>query len=191
MNHVTEHKSEALMRFIKEAVDIDATVFPVDNIRDLASEVLDFLNENGIINLPCGLPENGNWADVVSHLQKNGITIIPNPDREILESHGVGLNAADFGIAENGTLVFMETSSEEVRIGTVPGIHMALLQAGNIFENSSSITVEIERFISRQLEERQPSRVSFVTGPSRTADIECDLTIGVHGPEMLVIFILK
>ncbi len=191
MSHLTEHKSGLLNLFTSEATNVDAQVVQAANMHHLASEVLDFLNENGIINLPCGLSENGEWAEVVTHLQKNGITIIPNPGREILESHGVGLNAADFGIAENGTLVFMETSSEDVRIGTVPGIHIALLQAGNIFENSSGLTGEIEKFISSQLASGQPSRVSFVTGPSRTADIECDLTIGVHGPEMLVIFILR
>ena len=191
MNLSSEHNSEALIHFIKEAEEIDATVFPVDNLRDLASAVLDFLNENGILNLPCGLPANGKWTEIVPHLQKNGITIIPDPGREILESHGVGLNAANFGIAENGTLVFMETSSEEVRIGTVPGIHIALLQADAIYQSSAELTGEIEKFISQQSENRQPSRVSFITGPSRTADIERDLTIGVHGPEMLVIFVLK
>ncbi len=192
MEHLTnQHIADRTRRFIREAEDVDSKVFTAESIRDLASILLDFLNESKITNLHCNIQGDCIWAEAISYIKNNGIVIITNTNRESLETHGAGLNAADFGIAETGTLVFFESAADEVRIGTIPKIHIVLLDAENIYEKSSELSGEIEKFITSQLEGGKPGRVSFISGPSRTADIERDLTIGVHGPETLALFILR
>jgi L-lactate dehydrogenase complex protein LldG len=91
------------------------------------------------------------------------------------------ISGADAAIAATGTLV-LAARPELPRAATVlPPLHIALLDRGRIVPTFADL---ILTWRSRGL----PSGLFFVTGPSRTGDIEQTLTIGVHGPgELLVI----
>jgi L-lactate dehydrogenase complex protein LldG len=99
--------------------------------------------------------------------------------REAAAAAKVGISAADWGIADTGTLVFDAAPVEQRLVSTLPPIHVAFAATGRILPDLASA-----------LERMDPSRsgyISFITGPSRTADIERVLTIGVHGPFRLVV----
>ena len=107
-----------------------------------------------------------------------------------LRNHGngihVGLTFADFGIAETGTLV-INSDSEEKRLTTmISDVHVAVLPVSNIRETALDMADELESLISKP-----SSYTAFITGPSRTADIERVLAIGVHGPLELHIVLLE
>jgi L-lactate utilization protein LutC len=92
---------------------------------------------------------------------------------------------AQWAIAETGTLV-LETKSERHRlVSLVPAMHIAILAAGRILRTMSealeavSTTGELSR------------TVTFITGPSRTSDIELTLAIGVHGPARLHVIVIE
>jgi L-lactate dehydrogenase complex protein LldG len=92
---------------------------------------------------------------------------------------------AQYGIAETGTVVFI-SSAEYPRRASMLALHVT-------FALSKSNIVETLEGISKKLEmefREKPNYISFITGPSRTADIENQLIIGVHGPisqEILII----
>jgi L-lactate dehydrogenase complex protein LldG len=102
--------------------------------------------------------------------------------REAAAAAKVGISAADWGIADTGTLVFDAAPVDQRLVSTLPPIHVAFAATGRILPG-----------LAAALERIDPSRcgyISFVTGPSRTADIERVLTIGVHGPSrLLVLFV--
>jgi L-lactate dehydrogenase complex protein LldG len=192
MNQIGIHSLGYPIGLFKQSAEAaDAVVFTAPDAKELASAIYSYCFEKGIANLPCDLADAGPWGMVASHLRNYGINLIPQTDKATLETHGAGLNAADFGIANTGTLVFFEKADDEVRTGTIPATHLALLSASDIRDCADDLAVEIDLFIGRRLQSGQPCRVSFVTGPSRTADIERTLTIGVHGPKALAIFILE
>ena len=91
----------------------------------------------------------------------------------------VGISQMDFGIADTGTLVQDATAVEGRLASTLPSIHVALLETANIVPNLATAITRVDP--------NRGSYISMITGPSRTADIERVLTIGVHGPERLVI----
>jgi len=94
---------------------------------------------------------------------------------------------ADWGIAETGTLV-IDSSSEDVRIATMLAeTHIAVLPASKIKPDSAAF----EKELNAVLKADTPSYYAFITGASRTADIERVLTIGVHGPQELHILIVE
>lgn len=116
----------------------------------------------------------------------SGIKVIDPPYRSHLEGIHTALTSADWAIAETGSLV-LDSSSEDLRIATMLSeTHVAWIPASRIMPDAEAL--------SSYLREKMlvfPSYMSFITGPSRTADIERILAIGVHGPQELHILLLE
>ena len=95
----------------------------------------------------------------------------------------VGITTAQAAIAETGTLVLDSTHERHRLVSLVPPVHIALVNASTICE-----TVGDALSLLRKQNDISPA-VTFITGPSRTADIELTLTVGVHGPQALYVII--
>ena len=104
------------------------------------------------------------------------------PDAHDIFSFDVGITTVQAAIAETGTLVLDSTQERHRLVSLVPPVHIAIVDASKIFETLG----EALTFIHTN--EISPA-VTFITGPSRTADIELTLTVGVHGPQELYVII--
>lgn len=110
--------------------------------------------------------------------------------RENLREHpggiDMGVTRVDFGIAETGTLV-LNSDSEETRLSTMLcETHVAILEEGKIRKTALSMADELNDLVKHP-----SSYTAFITGASRTADIERVLALGVHGPLELVILLVE
>lgn len=94
----------------------------------------------------------------------------------------VGVTMAQWGIAAAGTLVLQGGEERHRLLSLLPPVHIALLPASRLLATLG----EALKLLPRPL----PAAVTFVTGPSRTADIELQLVIGVHGPRQLHVVLL-
>jgi L-lactate dehydrogenase complex protein LldF len=102
---------------------------------------------------------------------------------EVDESIKAGITGALAGIAETGTLVIPGGEGQPLTASLLPEIHIAVLRTSDIEES-------LEKVMERRKLEVYPATV-LVSGPSRTADIEMTLTIGVHGPGELHVFLIS
>jgi L-lactate utilization protein LutC len=93
-----------------------------------------------------------------------------------------GITRALAGIAETGTLVIPGGAGHPLTASLLPGIHIAVLRAADILPS-------LEQAIRLPEVASAPVTV-LITGPSRTADIEMTLTIGVYGSQELHVFVL-
>ena len=100
-----------------------------------------------------------------------------NPNRR------AGITGALSAIAETGTLVIPSSKGQPLSASLLAEIHIAII-------SSSQIVWSLDEALQKR-ELRNASAIALVTGPSRTADIEMTLTIGVHGPKELHVFILQ
>ena len=100
-------------------------------------------------------------------------------NREDLLNADAGLTSAQIAIAESGTLVLIGNQERHRLVSLVPPIHICLLRRKNIVGTMSEALTQI------QSTPKLSPLVTFVTGPSRTADIELQLVLGVHGPREL------
>jgi L-lactate dehydrogenase complex protein LldG len=98
----------------------------------------------------------------------------------------VGISQVDLAIADTGTLVQNATAVEQRLVSMLPSVHVAIVETGAIVPD---LPAALSWFSPQQADSADgpPPYLSFITGPSRTADIERVLTIGVHGPERLII----
>lgn len=108
--------------------------------------------------------------------------VFSNADVETLFDCDLGITSAQWAIAETGTLV-LESDVESHRLTSlVPAVHMCLVKASNIRQTLGEILESTSRELSRT--------ITFITGASRTSDIELTLAIGVHGPGELHIIVI-
>ncbi|HKR23211.1 MAG TPA: lactate utilization protein [Pyrinomonadaceae bacterium] len=114
-------------------------------------------------------------------LQRFGI----GPPTGNIFDYDVGISTAQAAIAETGTLVLDSARERHRLVSLVPPIHIAIVDAASIFQTLG----EALAFIY-QTGNISPA-VTFITGPSRTADIELTLAIGVHGPQELFVIVNK
>jgi L-lactate dehydrogenase complex protein LldG len=85
-------------------------------------------------------------------------------------------------IAETGSLVCASEGGRAVQAGLLPAHHVAIVRRERIFETLDDLFAAVAS--------APPTNLTLVTGPSRTADIELTLAIGVHGPERLDIIVV-
>lgn len=117
------------------------------------------------------------------------------PDAALVENAGapdlfdcdVGITGAQWAVAETGTLV-LESEAERHRLSSlVPPVHVAIIEADRMRETLG----EVLKSLGEKGQDGLSRTVTFITGPSRTSDIELNLAIGVHGPGELYVIILE
>lgn len=132
-----------------------------------------------------------NQVPVERALQDSGISVVPiarddQHTREQLRNEitasGVGITGADYAVAETGSVVVMPRQGLSRLVSLVPPVHIALVRAQDVVESLDDV------FLLRRLDYyrnggEMGSYLNFITGPSRTADIEQTIVIGVHGPK--------
>jgi L-lactate dehydrogenase complex protein LldG len=119
-----------------------------------------------------------------------GIRLVRSGLRDHLAGVDVGVSMVDFGIADTGTLVLRSTS-EELRLATmISEVHVAILPQSRIVPDAASLAQTLSAMVNPSVKGRG-EYLAFITGPSRTADIERVLTIGVHGPLEVHLLLLE
>lgn len=97
-----------------------------------------------------------------------------------------GITCAQWGIAETGTLVLASAAERNRLASLLPALHVVVLPAARLLGSLG------EAFARLRAPDGAPSArtITFVTGPSRTADIELTLVVGVHGPKDLHVIVV-
>lgn len=116
---------------------------------------------------------------------KTEAVFLDAPNQSELFECDLGITSAQWAIAETGTLV-LESERERHRLASlVPSVHIAIVEAGRIRRTMSEVLELI-----KNADGGLTRTVTFITGPSRTSDIELTLAIGVHGPGELHIIVI-
>lgn len=98
----------------------------------------------------------------------------------------IGIVVADWAIAHTGTVVTVSAAGQGRSVSLLPAAMMAVVRAQDINTRMGEVMTLLHERFGEQL----PAGVHFITGPSRSADIENDLTIGVHGPGVVYVLVL-
>jgi L-lactate dehydrogenase complex protein LldG len=109
--------------------------------------------------------------------------------RALLARADMGLSGVDYIIAETGTLVLMAGAGQMRGVSLLPPVHVAVARTSQVIATLADYLLLVQA-AGVDLQQYLTSCVSFVTGPSRTGDIELKLTVGVHGPGELHLVLL-
>ena len=118
-------------------------------------------------------------GDLLDSLAAQGVLVTHGPDPEA----SIGITGCMAAIAESGSLVMRSAAGQPLSASLLPETHIAILRKETIFETLSQALASWG-----QPGLQNTSAAVLITGPSRTADIEMTLTIGVHGPKEVIVF---
>jgi len=175
---------DAAMRldvFKAEAMRAQASVAEVARYDDAPAEIARYLREN---NLPATLRMGGDKR----------LTEMPWSGTLIEISHGPsdghdlnGVSAAFGAVAETGTLALASGADNPTTLNFLPDNHIVVLAASEIGADYESVWSRLREVYGKGA---MPRTLNFITGPSRSADIEQTLLLGAHGPRRLHIVLV-
>ena len=173
-------------QFKKKAEELTVTVLRAsspDQALELIIDRMKALNIKQAVSSALTLIDAENLE---KQAQAAGADLSSALDRDVIEKAGIGISEFELAIAESGTIVQDASSLHARLVSMLPPVHLAIVTTKSIVGTFPDALSVIENVYGGHL----PPFLSFVTGPSKTADIERVLTIGVHGPkEVIVLFI--
>jgi L-lactate dehydrogenase complex protein LldG len=95
----------------------------------------------------------------------------------------IGVTGADLVLAETGTLILVSGRGRPRATSLLPDTHVAVFDRSRLVESLSQVGILLEALHEDAARAMSGAMINFITGPSRTADIELTLTRGVHGPK--------
>lgn len=102
----------------------------------------------------------------------------------------MGISGGNMGIANSGTIVLVTNEGNADLVTTLPPIHVAIMGVEKIVPTLDDATAILKLLPRSATGQRLSSYTGFITGPSRTGDIELSMTMGVHGPKEVHIILL-
>jgi L-lactate dehydrogenase complex protein LldG len=105
--------------------------------------------------------------------------------RRAIAEADLGLTGVDLAVAETGSLVLVSGAGRPRSTSLVPPVHVAVFGPSSLVESLAQLGVYLAAWHGDGAPRWRGGAVNIITGPSRTADIELTLTMGVHGPKEL------
>lgn len=151
-----------------------------------ALEIDAALQQQGITIHTAAVPTNAT-SDEVTHAAT--LAARRQELRNLLARADLGLSGVDYIIAETGTLVLTALPGQMRGVSLLPPVHVAVARTEQVLATLADALLMVHAS-GTDLQRHLTSCLSFVTGPSRTGDIELQLTVGVHGPGELHLVLL-
>ena len=206
INKKKPDKDALLNLFIEQAELINMKVIPVENL-SMASLGIQELVQNTE-------PEWGHEKSVIAWqhplidqlkleetLSKNNVTVFTTqtsnkPDSEerekirtrLLQSY-IGITSADFCVAQSATLVLRTRPNQPRAVSLVPSIHVAVIRMDQILESLKELYFRL-KWDPEEKKTGLTNCMTFISGPSKTADIELVMVYGAHGPRKLLVYVI-
>ena len=175
---------EQFALFAKNASDLKATFKLVKDEAELATE---FTALSAAENWQRAATHTGSLAQ--AQTKALGLpTIVTNDgyDKHELEKCDVGISECDALIAQTGTVLVTSRSAGGRALSCLPPHHVVIARREQLVADLPTAMA----LVKQRYDSNYPSMISFITGPSRTGDIERILVLGAHGPKKLTIFCL-
>ncbi len=107
--------------------------------------------------------------------------VSPNANKHEMALCDLGITEADYLLPETGTLVLRSSAEQPRAVSLLPRIHLAIVRPDMLRPDMHQVFAEA----------KDSHYLVFITGPSRTADIELTVTLGVHGPKNLYVWMME
>lgn len=198
---LSERWRETADRFRQEFERVGGTFHRVASVAEVPAAVTAIAREREARKL-IAWPPAALGLDLATPLGAAGLEVEPMPEsspatpearerlRAVTAAADLGVTGADLAIAETGTLVLVSGAGRPRSTSLLPPTHVAVFDRTVLVESLEQVGIVLEAWHEEEQPAWRGGAIHFITGPSRTADIELTLTRGVHGPrEVHAIFV--
>lgn len=172
--------------FAKLSEQLRSELVPCASLEEAARHLAKLADEGQwkTLGLHRGELTNAIEAHLPAHLQR--LFVDEGYDKDALEASDAGLTECEFLVAQTGSVCVTGPSSGGRVLSVLPPHHIVVARRGQIVTDLT----EAYATLATKYREAYPSMISFITGPSRTGDIERILVLGAHGPKRLTILLV-
>ena len=118
---------------------------------------------------------------IANSLRSLGVELIsPNANKHEMALCDLGITEADYLLPETGTLVLYSSAEKPRGVSLLPRVHLAIVRPEMLRADMHQVFAEA----------KDSHYLVFISGPRRTADIELTVTLGVHGPKNLYVWMM-
>ena len=188
---MAERWPEALETFVREFERVGGVFHRVPDQAGARAKILEIARLHEATALVAWDPASLGLE--LGSLASNGLavtTATSDPDDEARQRHRedsahaqIGVTGADFVLAETGTMILLSGRGRPRVTSLLPETHVAVFDRTRLVESLAQVGVLLEALHADPARSMSGAMINFITGPSRTADIELTLTRGVHGPK--------
>lgn len=180
-------EGDLALRFAEEVNAVGGEAFVVADLHAAGEQLHALLAEAGAKSAVCWRHELLDRLGLGQLLAAPGVSqfdfdrlaaLPPAERRQTLLACDVGITSCDCAIAETGTLMMCSRPGQERVASLLPPMHVAIIERRQIVPD----LIDAFGLLAECGLEQLPSNVTWITGPSKTGDIELQLTTGVHGP---------
>ena len=170
-------EADLVARFRDRALNLTTSVEDLDSLQQLPAAIARYLTEKQLSKSMVCWPAFAtlDWAE-------QGLKVDARPARD---TDLAGITGAFCAIAETGTLMMCSGEDTPATTSLLPETHIAVVSRSRIVAGMEDAWDLLRRDIGGM-----PRAVNFISGPSRTADIEQTVTLGAHGPYRVHVLLL-
>jgi L-lactate dehydrogenase complex protein LldG len=201
-NRTADERKRLLETLIKAAEPINLKVMPAKGIGAVATAIIELVRDKDpewgdpksvaawqhplieSLNLPDALSEQG-VPVVFTDLKK---TDELNLRQRVIASY-IGVTSADFCMADTATLVMRTRPGQARTVSLLPSIHIAVIELDQIVADLKELYALL-KWDPLNSKEGITNCMTFISGPSKTADIEATMVDGAHGPREVYAFVI-
>ncbi len=202
-NRTPEERKKLLATLIEAAGPINLKVISCEDINSVTAAVADLVRDKDpewgakksvvawqhplIENL--NLPEALSPQDVTVFFTDLKETESGNLRQHVIDSY-IGITAADFCMADSATMVMRTRPGQARSVSLVPSIHVAVIELNQIIADLKELYALL-KWDPQESKEGLTNCMTFISGPSKTADIEATMVHGAHGPRQVHVYVIK
>ncbi|MCH8014659.1 MAG: lactate utilization protein [Candidatus Dadabacteria bacterium] len=186
---IEEQQGNLETQFIGELNKVNTNVIEAGSEDEVKSFLQDIIKEKELKSFAIWESQFLKKINLKQDFKDIGLKLITAKNKNRMANADIGITEVDYAIADTGTLVLLTDKNQPRSVSLLPPIHVAIVRPENLVRNIKDLFIILKSRL--QNSEDITSCMTFITGPSRTADIELSLTLGVHGPKELYVVILS
>ncbi|NNF96661.1 MAG: lactate utilization protein [Halobacteria archaeon] len=172
-------KEDDVSRFINKLECVGGSISRISSEDDVISVITTYLQQHDIplnlVSASSNLLDKLAWSDDFTVEQ-----------RKAMGTDATVLTEAYAGVAETGSLVLLSDANSPTSLNFLPDNYLCILRRELLVRHIEDVWQRL-----RQEHARLPRAINFITGPSRTADVEQTIQLGAHGPRRLHVILLE
>ncbi len=194
LNELALNREETIGKFVENLTSLGCEVHRVRDPGEALAKLTEIARAAGLKRILASEDDVVAPLDLPGWGRQNDIEVFTPKDcrdredfkRIAFEEAQAGVTGVDFGVAESGTLCLIHDASQPRLVSLAPIRHIVIVPADRIRPVYETVTDKL--FAA---EGTAPSHLTFITGPSMTADIQATLFAGMHGPKDVTVILVE
>jgi L-lactate dehydrogenase complex protein LldG len=179
---VAGEREAELNLLLGEITELGGHVRRLDDPSDLAAALAELIAAEQVARALLWQTPELRSLNLAETLARLGVEVLPiHASLHQIAACDLGITGVDAALSASGTLLLRSGPDRPRTASLVPRVHLAILSPGVLRADLQAVLAGC----------RDTSCATLITGPSRTSDIELTLTIGVHGPKVLYVWVLE